>query len=1105
MEAVLGKNCETDIAECEQSPCQNGAACVEKSNSSLYEMGLVIPGLPPTYNFSTAGGYLCLCLPGFSGDDCEVNIDECASKPCKNGGTCVDGINDYTCQCWPGYEGEHCQTEIDEFVRLQPCHRGVCQDRVADYVCECEDGFGGKNCSVALLGCRDVTCLSGGTCQPFVVNETEHMFRCRCPPGFYGDLCEKETTASFQGASHVRVSSPSDADNYTLSLRFRTTLPDGLLLSARATPGGDSFFRLRLSGGAVNLFSSMQNALQGLTVGAALHDAAWHHVLMAINGSTAALSVDGSGAHEPLRVSSSDDTRFASTMLGHAAASHLQLFVNTSGFVGCMQDIMVDGGAVVPSMLREDQQENLTLGCPREEQCSPNPCMNAGACVDLWSRYRCDCVRPFLGPVCDRNITAATFNHENSSGSLVSVAVEPAFAASLTTFVDISLFARTRQPDGMLFYLGTDVADVLGAGGITYLAAELSGGLLQLRLKLAADREELLEVPGPRLDDGVNNLVRVVRNDTMRVLVNGAERANIINGAGQTRLVEFYPLNDPSLRLPPPLGLVTADRVLAGSVSDDTCRDGPCSNNGTCAVTWNDFSCTCPEGYKGRTCTELEYCVWHECPGDSTCHDLADGHECVANATFNGVNSSVAYAARLSAGAALDSISVAFRSRAGGLLLSPFRGCLSAVRLGGVLLPFLSDEAVNSSAADRFAVRQPMQFVAEDCTLCYQHECQNGGACAAPADEFDCTCPAGFNGTTCQNNIDECLLGNECTNGATCVDGVDGYSCACVGGYVGEHCETEVDECASLPCQHGATCVDRINNYTCVCTDEYIGRDCEQMKVVNCTHKPCQNSGVCVDVFDGEVAVNYTCACPFGFEGRDCELVTDFCQPQPCLNDGTCSSNPGVGYTCQCALGFEGDDCEINIDECASTPCQNGGTCLDQVNSFVCSCPSGWTGRLCDTDTPECQFSPCQNGGNCTELPGSFECTCLPEFCGRSCDLNNHCVEKVDDCKNGGVCVPYCDGDRNNYSVRNTTCMCFDGYYGPTCEDRSRTGEIMMVVAPVLSILLLAAIVGMVIFTTMAKNKRATRGTYSPSRQEMFNPRVEMGNMKKPPPEERLI
>lgn len=27
------------------------------------------------------------------------DIDDCASSPCKNGGTCTDGINSFTCQC----------------------------------------------------------------------------------------------------------------------------------------------------------------------------------------------------------------------------------------------------------------------------------------------------------------------------------------------------------------------------------------------------------------------------------------------------------------------------------------------------------------------------------------------------------------------------------------------------------------------------------------------------------------------------------------------------------------------------------------------------------------------------------------------------------------------------------------------------------------------------------------------------------------------------------------------------------------------------------------------------------------------------------------------
>ena len=39
-----------------------------------------------------------------------LDIDECSSSPCENGGTCVDGVDVYTCECMAGYTGDQCET-----------------------------------------------------------------------------------------------------------------------------------------------------------------------------------------------------------------------------------------------------------------------------------------------------------------------------------------------------------------------------------------------------------------------------------------------------------------------------------------------------------------------------------------------------------------------------------------------------------------------------------------------------------------------------------------------------------------------------------------------------------------------------------------------------------------------------------------------------------------------------------------------------------------------------------------------------------------------------------------------------------------------------------
>lgn len=62
-----------------------------------------------------------------------------------------------------------------------------------------------------------------------------------------------------------------------------------------------------------------------------------------------------------------------------------------------------------------------------------------------------------------------------------------------------------------------------------------------------------------------------------------------------------------------------------------------------------------------------------------------------------------------------------------------------------------------------------------------------------------------------------------------------------------------------------------------------------------------------------------------------------------------------------------------------------------------------------------------------------------------------------------------------------------------------------LILIPVLVGVMIIGGIFLTAFLMMARNKRANRGTYSPSAQEYCNPRLEMDNVLKVPPQERLI
>lgn len=98
---LTGQYCTENVDECELMPnaCQNGGTCHD-----------------------THGSYHCVCVNGWTGDDCSENIDDCASAACYHGATCHDRVASFFCECPHGRTGTSytCLTQHEYHnVRMQ--------------------------------------------------------------------------------------------------------------------------------------------------------------------------------------------------------------------------------------------------------------------------------------------------------------------------------------------------------------------------------------------------------------------------------------------------------------------------------------------------------------------------------------------------------------------------------------------------------------------------------------------------------------------------------------------------------------------------------------------------------------------------------------------------------------------------------------------------------------------------------------------------------------------------------------------------------------------------------------------------------------------------
>ncbi|XP_056644010.1 fat-like cadherin-related tumor suppressor homolog isoform X1 [Diorhabda sublineata] len=94
---LSGKRCEYG-KYCSPNPCKHGGVCEEGDE-----------------------GPLCKCR-SFTGEFCEFDLNECESSPCQNGANCINEIGSFHCVCPPNVTGPYCANLIYSTSLSTPFH-----------------------------------------------------------------------------------------------------------------------------------------------------------------------------------------------------------------------------------------------------------------------------------------------------------------------------------------------------------------------------------------------------------------------------------------------------------------------------------------------------------------------------------------------------------------------------------------------------------------------------------------------------------------------------------------------------------------------------------------------------------------------------------------------------------------------------------------------------------------------------------------------------------------------------------------------------------------------------------------------------------------------
>ena len=893
----------------------------------------------------------CACEPGWTGELCNVDHNECAESPCYNGAVCTDSnddadipINVYNCSCAGGWEGHNCEDDLDE------CHSGPCQHgglcfhsmdnssfhgeiAIDVFRCNCTEGWTGGDCNEDVDECESSPCQNGGTCsESSTANVSVGTYECVCPVGVHSveGICDADIDECLANpCDDVGSIQCFDSSNRPCQAFLDSDSPCPIAPDEPAY--GDYWCMCEDGYSGKNcdddrgLYDPCQPWYIGVVHSCSQNATCEYEGTPHSHGCACAFGFEGSASNTSNNCTDIDECldqslRTSTSASGsgpcneHNTVRCIESYTSSSvagGYFNCtcengwggeICDHDIDECAEQPC---ENLERSRTLNGTCEASYLDMDCMaedgsSVADCEQMFwinvGQYQCHCATGFSGTNCD-----VDFDECGRGRSSASADSNPCFNAN----------HNVSDPASCID--STDDSTVLGDAYLCRCPVGWQGGACEM------DTNECRSNP-----------------------------------------------------------------CRSGNHGGSTCHES--SNGGAApydAVPFGQYVCECETGWSGYNC-DVDT---NECAESGTAACAGDHSECQESNTHPAVAVG-AFACACTAGwdggdeAALGRTSfAACNDDLNECLPSPCRH---------------SSECTESNTNESIAPRGPLFITSRyvcDCSAsvgwagvdcdddideCEAHPCYNGATCLDSNDSstvaltaFQCVCPAGYEGTLCRVDLNECVA-QPCAYGGVCHDSttwenvsIGEFHCRCPAGRGATDCSSDYDECSSVPCENGSNCTDSNNNtdiqldsFLCDCTAGYTGTTCD-VDVDECTSSPCAHeTSKCYDSTTNRSVVDIV--------GIDLVGIDAF--------------------YCECATGWEGSRCLADIDDCMSTPCNGAGDCTDSLNAFECDCEVGYEGDRCQFSRDPCIVdvpAPCADFNNslCVHTgPSLFRCDCATGY-----------------------------------------------------------------------------------------------------------------------------